>query len=169
EKGVTKFNKTFPRRVSVSCNSGIQIQYNLSRIDGWCKEHDLADGSRHLQRLAQAVRLLQFQKATVADVDSMLEICHLLNASQVKQLMSNYAPTDYETAVNSELIKAIAERARSDEPVMLDARSVEEDAAGWKNARNAREVESIDRHVPAWVAESVPKTNVVVGLVAKNE
>ncbi|KAG5455986.1 MAG: hypothetical protein BJ554DRAFT_4395 [Olpidium bornovanus] len=114
-----------------------------------------------------AAKLLQLQNVTAADADTVLEACHLLNPSQVKQLMSNSARTDYETSANSELIKAIADRAKSGEPVLLDARSVEE-AGSWKNP-DTREVEVIERYVPAWVAESVPKTNVVVNCSVGNE
>ena len=47
----------------------MQIQYNITRIEEWCKSHDLPEGSLQLEHLMQATKLLQLKKATLGDID----------------------------------------------------------------------------------------------------
>lgn len=40
----------------------MQIQYNITRIEEWCKSHDMPEGTLHLEHLMQAIKLLQLKK-----------------------------------------------------------------------------------------------------------
>jgi myosin heavy subunit len=40
----------------------MQIQYNITRIEEWCKSHDMPEGTLQLEHLMQATKLLQLKK-----------------------------------------------------------------------------------------------------------
>lgn len=40
----------------------MQIQYNITRIEEWCKSHDIPEGTLQLEHLMQATKLLQLKK-----------------------------------------------------------------------------------------------------------
>lgn len=40
----------------------MQIQYNITRIEEWCKSHDMPEGLLQLEHLMQATKLLQLKK-----------------------------------------------------------------------------------------------------------
>lgn len=42
----------------------MQIQYNITRIEEWCKSHDMPEGTLHLEHLMQAIKLLQLKKVS---------------------------------------------------------------------------------------------------------
>ena len=43
----------------------MQIQYNITRIEEWCKSHGMPEGTLQLEHLMQATKLLQLKKVTV--------------------------------------------------------------------------------------------------------
>lgn len=43
----------------------MQIQYNITRIEEWCKSHDMPEGTLQLEHLMQATKLLQLKKVQV--------------------------------------------------------------------------------------------------------
>jgi myosin-5 len=78
--GVTSFNDLLMRRNFSAWKRGIfsrggtsksaltiyfaamQIQYNITRIEEWCKSHDMPEGTLQLEHLMQATKLLQLKK-----------------------------------------------------------------------------------------------------------
>jgi len=40
----------------------MQIQYNITRIEEWCKSHNMPEGTLQLEHLTQATKLLQLKK-----------------------------------------------------------------------------------------------------------
>ena len=59
----------FPFRISIepppniySQSTAMQIQYNITRIEEWCKSHDMPEGTLQLEHLMQATKLLQLKK-----------------------------------------------------------------------------------------------------------
>jgi myosin heavy subunit len=44
----------------------MQIQYNITRIEEWCKSHDMPEGTLQLEHLMQAIKLLQLKKARLS-------------------------------------------------------------------------------------------------------
>jgi myosin-5 len=49
-------------RQSCSQRPAMQIQYNITRIEEWCKSHDMPEGTLQLEHLMQATKLLQLKK-----------------------------------------------------------------------------------------------------------
>lgn len=43
----------------------MQIQYNITRIEEWCKSHDMPEGTLQLEHLMQATKLLQLKKVSI--------------------------------------------------------------------------------------------------------
>jgi myosin V len=90
--GVTSFNDLLMRRnfsswkrgtfffflishsgaLLITSTPAMQIQYNITRIEEWCKSHDMPEGTLQLEHLMQATKLLQLKK-----VDDFLNVfCH---------------------------------------------------------------------------------------------
>jgi len=40
----------------------MQIQYNITRLEEWCKSNDLGEGTLSMESLMQATKLLQLKK-----------------------------------------------------------------------------------------------------------
>ena len=59
--GVTAFNDLLMRRNFLSWKRGLQINYNITRIEEWCKSHDMPEGTLQLEHLM--VRLTKENKS----------------------------------------------------------------------------------------------------------
>lgn len=46
----------------------MQIQYNITRIEEWCKSHDMPEGTLQLEHLMQATKLLQLKKLSLIHI-----------------------------------------------------------------------------------------------------
>jgi len=53
----------------------MQIQYNITRIEEWCKSHDMPEGTLQLEHLMQATKLLQLKKVSFAGDFHFLNTC----------------------------------------------------------------------------------------------
>lgn len=73
--GVTAFNDLLMRRNFLSWKRGLQINYNITRIEEWCKGHEMPEGTLQLEHLMQATKLLQLKKATLNDIEIIQDIC----------------------------------------------------------------------------------------------
>ncbi|KAF9355844.1 Myosin type-2 heavy chain 1 [Mortierella sp. NVP85] len=153
--GVTGFNDLLMRRNFCTWKRAMQIQYNITRIEEWCKGHELPEGTLQLEHLMQATKLLQLKKASQNDIEIIYDVCWMLTPSQVQKLMQNYMIADYEVPVNPDLIKAIAMRVAANEKndtLLLDAISL--DDAGSFETPELREIDSEDeRYLPPWIVE----------------
>ncbi|KAI7868147.1 P-loop containing nucleoside triphosphate hydrolase protein [Spinellus fusiger] len=105
----------------------MQIQYNLTRIEEWCKSHDIPEGTLQLEHLMQCTKLLQFKKATLEDIENIYDVCWVLSPTQIQKLISQYHVADYETPIKADILKAVASHVSGDksdvlllEPVMID-------------------------------------------------
>ena len=93
----------------------MQIQYNITRIEEWCKSHDMPEGTLQLEHLMQATKLLQLKKvrsrcllrptgiadqcalqATAADIEIIYDVCWMLTPTQIQRMCTNYYVADYE-------------------------------------------------------------------------
>ncbi|KAJ2658438.1 Myosin type-2 heavy chain 1 [Coemansia sp. RSA 1200] len=145
--GVTAFNNIIMRRNFCSWKRGMQIQYNLTRIEEWCKTHSVADATRNLDRLLQLVKLLQLQKSTEQDIDIMFEVCDLLNAAQIKKLLSIYAVSDYENPIIGVVMNEVTRRAAPTEKadkILLDTNDLNDQVL----YLTARKVPAIETYIP---------------------
>ncbi|KAF9081470.1 Myosin type-2 heavy chain 1 [Mortierella sp. AD031] len=151
--GVTGFNDLLMRRNFCTWKRAMQIQYNITRIEEWCKGHDLPEGTLQLEYLMQATKLLQLKKASYNDVEIIYDVCWMLTPTQVQKLVQNYMIADYEVPVSPDLIKAIAMRVAANEKndtLMLDAISLED--AGSFETPEIRDVDlEGERYLPVWL------------------
>jgi myosin-5 len=56
--GVTAFNDLLMRRNFLSWKRGLQINYNITRIEEWCKSHDMPEGTLQLEHLMVCIHEL---------------------------------------------------------------------------------------------------------------
>ena len=94
----------------------MQIQYNITRLEEWCKSHNMPEGTLQLEHLMQAAKLLQLKKvsdlppcnalfihrffcfaqATPADIEIIYDVCWMLSPMQIQRMCTNYYVADYE-------------------------------------------------------------------------
>ena len=99
----------------------MQIEYNITRIEDWCKSHEMPKGTLQLEHLMQATKLLQLKKvhnmlfkstfnidiylyifnyykyqATLEDIEIIYDVCWMLTPTQIQKLISHYFVADYE-------------------------------------------------------------------------
>jgi myosin-5 len=117
--GVTAFNDLLMRRNFLSWKRGLQINYNITRIEEWCKSHDMPEGTLQLEHLMQATKLLQLKKATLNDIEIIQDICWMLSPNQIQKLLNQYLVADYEQPINGEIMKAVASRVTEKSDVLL--------------------------------------------------
>lgn len=97
--GVSAFNDLLMRKNFSSWKRAMQIQYNITRIEEWCKGHDIPEGTLQLEHLMQATKLLQFKKATLQDIENIYDVCWILSPTQIQKLISQYQTADYEVVI----------------------------------------------------------------------
>jgi len=56
--GVTAFNDLLMRRNFLSWKRGLQINYNITRIEEWCKSHEMPEGTLQLEHLMVSCSLV---------------------------------------------------------------------------------------------------------------
>jgi myosin V len=142
----------------------MQIQYNITRIEEWCKSHDMPEGTLQLEHLMQATKLLQLKKATLGDIDIIYDVCWMLTPTQIQKLISHYYVADYEQPISPEILKAVASRVvpndRNDHLLLPP----EVDEAGPYELPIPREVTGIETYCPAYI--SVPSIRRLASKVA---
>lgn len=118
-------NNLLLRKDMCHWSKGMQIRYNLSHVEQWCRDHKLPDVgvTDSLQPIVQASQLLQARK-TDDDVGSICEMCDKLSISQIVKILNLYTPADtFEERVPMTFIRKIQaklmERAESGEATLL--------------------------------------------------
>ncbi|KAI8833690.1 P-loop containing nucleoside triphosphate hydrolase protein [Chytriomyces cf. hyalinus JEL632] len=155
--GVSAFNHLLVRKNFCTWKRGVQIQYNVSRLEEWCTTHGIAEATLHLQQLLQAAKLLTLNKTSPQDIETIFDVCFLLNPTQIKKLLSLYYAADFDSPLSPELLKIVANRALLNEK--SDTLLLDLDLGPDFTKPNIRPVEYIDRFIPAWI--SLPNIAVV--------
>jgi myosin V len=106
------FNDLIMRRNFLSWKRGLQLNYNVMRIDEWCKGHGINDVLVHLSHVFQVSKLLQLRKNTPEDIDIIYEICHSLTPVQVQKLFALYHVADYEVPISPAITQGLADKVR---------------------------------------------------------
>ncbi|KAJ3357277.1 Myosin type-2 heavy chain 1 [Entophlyctis luteolus] len=148
--GVSAFNHILVRKNFCTWKRGVQIQYNVSRLEEWCTTHGIAEATLHLQQLLQAAKLLTLNKTSPQDIETIFDVCFLLNTTQIKKLLSLYYAADFDSPLSPELLKIVANRAllnENSDTLLLDL-----DLAPEFSKPAIRGVEYIDRFIPAWIS-----------------
>ncbi|KAJ3045218.1 Myosin type-2 heavy chain 1 [Rhizophlyctis rosea] len=159
--GVSAFNHLLMRKNFCTWKRGVQIQYNVSRLEEWCTSHGIAEATLHLQQLLQAAKLLTLNKTSPQDIETIFDVCFLLNPTQIKKLLSLYYAADFDSPLSPELLKIVASRAVLNEKsdvLLLDLEQAPDFAKP-----NPHTVDQIERFVPAWM--SLPHISAVVAAV----
>ena len=79
---------------------GVQIQYNISRLEEFCVNHGIAEASLHLQQLLQGAKLLTLNKNSPQDIETIFDVCFLLNPTQIKKFLTVYYASDFDSPVS---------------------------------------------------------------------
>lgn len=122
--GVQSFNHLLMRRNFCTWKRGVQIQYNLTRLEEWCQSHGIPDATIHLQQLMQAAKLLTLNKTKSEDINTIFDVCFLLNTPQIKKLFSLYTLDEYEAPLAPDVLQALNNRpviGDENDPLLLDS------------------------------------------------
>ncbi|KZO95749.1 hypothetical protein CALVIDRAFT_515524 [Calocera viscosa TUFC12733] len=150
--GVTSFNDLLMRRNFSSWKRAMQIQYNITRIEEWCKSHDMPEGNLQLEHLMQATKLLQLKKATAQDIEIIYDVCWMLTPTQIQRMCTNYFVADYENPISPEILRVVASRIvpndRNDHLLLTP----ETEEVGPYELPLPREVTGLETYVPAYLS-----------------
>jgi myosin-5 len=106
----------------------------------------------------QAAKLLQLNKSTTDDVETMYDLCFLLTPAQIRKLLTMFTPGEFEPPVSDEILQAVAERCLDggeNAAVMLDVH--EEGSVSVFRCPQPRPVDRIERNVPAYLELRLPR------------
>ncbi|KAA8910933.1 P-loop containing nucleoside triphosphate hydrolase protein [Sphaerosporella brunnea] len=162
--GVTAFNDLLLRRNFLSWKRGLQINYNITRIEEWCKSNDMPEGILQLEHLMQATKLLQLKKATLSDIEIIQDICWMLSPNQIQKLLNQYLVADYEQPINGEIMKAVASRVteKSNDVLLLQAIDMED--SGPYEIPEPRNIGALETYCPSYL--QTPKLRRLADVVA---
>ncbi|KAF2861957.1 hypothetical protein K470DRAFT_275820 [Piedraia hortae CBS 480.64] len=149
--GVTAFNDLLMRRNFLSWKRGLQINYNITRIEEWCKSHDMTEGILQLEHLMQATKLLQLKKATLNDIEIIQDICWMLTPNQIQKLLNQYLVADYEQPINGEIMKAVASRVTDPKTDVLLLQAVDMEDSGPYEIAEPRVITALETYTPSWL------------------
>jgi hypothetical protein len=78
---------------------GMQVRYNLSKLEEWARDNKLEPIVQHLLEAIQISQLLQMEKSTTDDVGKIFELCTNLNSLQMQKILQMYTPGEHEARV----------------------------------------------------------------------
>lgn len=164
------FNDLIMRRNFLLWKRGLQLNYNVTRLEEWCKGHEIHEGLGYLLHLLQAAKLLQLRKNTPDDIDIIYEICYALKPIQIQKLILQYHVADYETPIAPNVLQAVADKVKANDTLASDDLFEAVLTDGHFNdpfrTVGLRPFSRVEAYVPAWL--SLPAIRRIVELVAKN-
>ncbi|KAI7868484.1 P-loop containing nucleoside triphosphate hydrolase protein [Spinellus fusiger] len=146
--GVACFNDMLSRRGFNSWKRAMQIQFNVSKLEEWCKSHQHNDCTLSLEHVSQAAKLLQLKKTTPEDINIIFDVCWILTPAQVQKLIQQYSVADYEDSIGHDVLKTVASRVNSGDSLILDSVSLEDCPLETPEPRQ----QSIDTYLPVFVS-----------------
>ncbi|XP_021345690.1 unconventional myosin-Va-like isoform X3 [Mizuhopecten yessoensis] len=122
-------NNLLLRKDMCNWSKGMQIRYNLSHLEQWLRDNKLHEVGAQvtMEPIIQASQLLQARK-TVADVDSICEMCSKLTTAQIVKILNLYTPVDeFEERVPIPFIREIQKKLKnrpqeSDNTLLMDTK-----------------------------------------------
>lgn len=112
-------NNMLLRKDMCHWSRGMQIRFNLTQLEEWCRTNQLNSDEilKPLDPIKEATQLLQVNKKSLDDVDSILSVCATLNPLQVQKILTMYTPaSEYEPRVPSKVIRAVVAKATKQSP-----------------------------------------------------
>lgn len=155
--GVNSFNHLLVRKNFCTWKRGVQIQFNVTRLEEWCNNHSISEATLHLKQIQQAAKLLTLNKTSPQDIDTIVDACFLLNSAQIKKILSLYHAGDFDSPLSPDLLKLVSSRAvtnESSDNLLLDL-----DSAPDFVKPSFKLVANIDRFIPNHV--NLPQVSVV--------
>ncbi|KAG0172475.1 Myosin type-2 heavy chain 1 [Apophysomyces sp. BC1034] len=149
---VTAFNDLLMRKDFSSWKRAMQIQYNVARIEEWCKSHDIAEGAVVMESVMQAARLFLSKKNSLKDLDYIYETCWILSPTQIQKLISQYHSAEYENAIEVPILQAVANHVVAGDEndiLLLDSVSVDEVSEAYMIPME-RDTKP-ENYLPAWL------------------
>lgn len=162
--GVKSFNDLLLRRNFASWKRGLQINYNITRIEEWCKANDIAEGIIRLEHIMESVKLLQLKKSTIEDIDIIYDICWTLTPLQIQKLISQYLVADYEPPISTDILNLVAAKVKNESQAPLMLEQIPIDDSGPFELVEARHLERLESYVPGWL--QVPNVKRLTELTA---
>lgn len=170
------FNELIMKRNFLSWKRGLQLNYNVTRLEEWCKTHGLTGGTECLQHLIQTAKLLQVRKYTIEDIDILRGICYSLTPAQLQKLISQYQVADYESPIPQEILRYVADIVKKEAALSNDSKGHEHSSGIFITPETGpftdpfsliktRKFDQVEAYIPAWL--SLPATKRIVDLVAQ--
>lgn len=102
--------KQFPTNLLISSLKlqAMQIRFNLSVLEQWCREHQIPNCNEVIDQLnpiTQATKLLQTKK-TEDNISTIVEMCNKLTSSQIMKILNLYTAVDEEN-ISADFLKKI--------------------------------------------------------------
>lgn len=168
------FNDLIMRRNFLSWKRGLQLNYNITRLEEWCKSHGLPDGTDCLQHLVQTSKLLQLRKYTIDDINILRGICSDLTPAQLQKLITQSHVADYESPIPQEILKYVADIVKTEGSLSKDGKNAGDiflhPQTGPFNDPfveiPTRKFDQVEAYIPVWL--NLPNTKRIVDLVAQN-
>lgn len=107
-------NHLLLRKDLVRLTKGMQVRYNISKLEDWSREHNLEQACSSLVEAVQITQLLQCNKTKSQDIETIFQTCTKLKPLQVQKILQMYTPEDFEERVPASLIRAAQARVDSD-------------------------------------------------------
>lgn len=163
------FNDLILRRQFLSWKRGLQLNYNVTRLEEWCKSHHIPEGSAYLVHLLQAAKLLQLRKNSPDDIDIIYDICYALKPSQIQRLISQYLVADYEIPIAPAVLKMVADKVKQNDGQGDDYFVPTNPGRDFTDPFRTIDIRPFSR-VEAYVPSSLnlPTVRRIIELVAKN-
>lgn len=170
------FNDLIMRRNFLSWKRGLQLNYNITRLEEWCKTHGLLDGADYLQHLIQTSKLLQLKKYTIEDINILRGICSDLTPTQLQKLITQSHVADYESPIPQEVLRYVADIVKNE--------TIKNSADGKSNNNDiflhaetgpfddpfmdipTKQFDQVEAYIPVWL--NLPTTKRIVDLIAQN-
>ncbi|CCK72666.1 myosin 2 KNAG_0L00430 [Huiozyma naganishii CBS 8797] len=170
------FNSLIIKRNFLSWKRGLQLNYNITRLEEWCKTHGLVDGADCLQHLTQTSKLLQLKKYTTEDIDILRGICSDLTPAQLQKLITQSYTAEYESPTPQEVLEYVAgivkaegkqantEGKQANTDIFLQLKTGPFEDPFMKIPH--KKFDQVEAYIPAWL--NLPMTKRIVDLIAQN-
>jgi myosin-5 len=158
--GMSAFNHLVVSKNFCSWKRGMQIEYNVSRLQDWCQHHQFDNVSFNIEALSQAAQLLQLPKNNSNDVQVMFDVCNLLNATQMKKILLVYV-SDFENPITEGILREISDKTDTTTHTLYLTAKPRMDPHLFQAARP---VMTVENYLPAWL--DLPKLQLFIKLVA---
>jgi myosin-5 len=103
-------NTLLLRKDLARLTKGMQVRYNITKLEEWAREHRMEQICGVLSEAVQLTQLLQCKKTGAEDAQTIFETCVDLNALQIQKVLQMYTPEEFEERVPASLLRAASDR-----------------------------------------------------------